>query len=239
MESIAGKSNGNFLKEIASDFLSLFFPNYCLGCSRALVKGEDILCTFCIHDLPKTNHDFDGENPVKLRFEGRIPVARAMAYLQFRKTGIAQKLLHQLKYNQHPEVGVKIGALIGREIQSAAHSIDLIIPVPLHAARLRQRGYNQSAMLAQGISETTGIPWEESISIRKSNTKTQTRMNRAQRWENVKSVFGVSDQQKIEGKNILLVDDVITTGATLEACGQHLLEANCKSLSIVCIAEAQ
>ena len=239
MESIARKSNLNFLKEISRDFLSLFFPNYCLGCTRALVKGEEILCTFCIHDLPKTHHDFNGENPVKLRFEGRIPVARAMAFLQFRKTGIAQKLLHQLKYNQHPEVGVKIGSLIGNEIQAVAHSIDLIIPVPLHPARLRQRGYNQSAMFAQGISQSTGIPWEESISVRKQNTKTQTRMSRAQRWENVKSVFGVSDHRKIEGKNILLVDDVITTGATLEACGQHLLDAQCKSLSIICIAEAQ
>lgn len=241
MRSINGNSNPlSFLRKISTDFVGLFFPNYCLSCSIALVKGEDILCTFCVRDLPKTNYDFGDENPVKSRLAGRIKIEKATAYLKFRKSGIAQKLLHQLKYNHHPEVGVRLGSLMAQEqILPWSHEFDLIIPVPLHPSRLRQRGYNQSSKIAEGISKVTGIPWEESISIRKGNTKTQTKMNRAERWENVKSVFDVSDSSQILGKRILLVDDVVTTGATIEACGQHLQYGGCAALSVAFIAEAQ
>lgn len=129
---------------------------------------------------------------------------------------------------------------MGKElIASCSHEFDLIIPVPLHPSRLRQRGYNQSAKIAEGISLATGIPWQESISIRKSNTRTQTKMNRSERWENVKNVFGLSDETKVKGKRILLVDDVVTTGATIEACGQHLMAGGCAKLSVAFIAEAQ
>ena len=240
MESINGKTNQwKKALRLGQDFISLFFPNYCMGCSRALVRGEDILCTFCIHDLPKAAYDFSGDNPVRNRFAGRLTVTRASAYLRFRKTGLVQKLLHQLKYHHHPEIGVKLGALMGLElVRPVAHELDIIIPVPLHISRQRQRGYNQSAKIAEGISKATGIPWMENISIRKGKTKTQTKMTRSERWENVKDEFGITNIANVAGKKILLVDDVMTTGATLEACGQHLLTGGCAALNILCIAEA-
>lgn len=205
-----------------------------------MIKGEDILCSFCLRELPKTHYDFNGDNPIKTRLTGRLPLAKATAFLKFRKTGITQKLLHQLKYNNHPEIGVKLGKVIAREvIEPSGAAFDLIVPVPLHSSRLRHRGYNQSAKLAEGISVVTTIPWNDMVSVRKQRTETQTKMNRVKRWENVQEVFASQQHDLIKGKHILLVDDVITTGATLEACGRHLVEAGAASLSIICIAEAQ
>jgi ComF family protein len=145
-----------------------------------------------------------------------------------------------LKYNNRPEVGVAMGNLYGSELVEAglAATFDLIVPVPLHSSRLRKRGYNQSAKFAEGLSEVLNVPWEESISLRLSATNTQTRKGRADRWTNVKDAFSVGALDRVADKRILLVDDVITTGATLEACGQHLIDSGCKSLSIACIAEA-
>jgi ComF family protein len=224
-----------------SDFISLFFPHYCLGCSEALVKGEDILCTQCLSELPKTNYHCQANNPIENKLFGRINVKHAWAFLKFRKSGIVQHLLHQLKYKNHPEVGVRIGMLYGKELreQGFENEFDLIVPVPLYNSRRRKRGYNQSAKFAEGLSSSLGVPWDESISIRKSRTSTQTRKSKLDRWENVKDVFGVIATEKISNKRILLVDDVITTGATLEACGLHLLKNNCAELSIACMAEAQ
>ena len=226
---------------ILSDFVSLFFPNSCLGCKEALVKGEEVLCTHCLSELPRTNYHLQETNPIQERLFGRLDVKHAWAFLKFRKSGIVQHLLHQLKYNNHPEVGVRIGMLFGKELceQGLDKEFDLIVPVPLHNSRQRKRGYNQSAKFAEGLSTSLTIPWDESISIRKKRTTTQTRKSKLDRWENVKDVFGIDVAEKILNKRILLVDDVITTGATLEACGRHLLENNCSSLSIACIAEAQ
>ena len=224
-----------------SDFISLFFPHCCLGCSEALVKGEDILCTQCLSELPKTNYHCQANNPIEDKLFGRINVKHAWAFLKFRKSGIVQHLLHQLKYNNHPEIGVRIGMLYGKELreQGFENEFDLIVPVPLYNSRRRKRGYNQSAKFAEGLSSSLGIPWDESISIRRRRTSTQTRKSKLDRWENVKDVFGVVAAEKILSKRILLVDDVITTGATLEACGIHLQKSNCSELSIACIAEAQ
>src|SRR6478735_4981579 len=226
---------------ILSDFVSLFFPNSCLGCKEALVKGEEVLCTHCLAELPRTNYHLQEGNPIQERLFGRLDVKHAWAFLKFRKSGIVQHLLHQLKYNNHPEVGVRIGMLFGKELSDhgLGKEFDLIVPVPLHNSRQRKRGYNQSAKFAEGLSSSLTIPWDESISIRKKRTTTQTRKSKLDRWENVRDVFGVDVADKILNKRILLVDDVITTGATLEACGRHLLENNCSSLSIACIAEAQ
>ena len=224
-----------------SDFVSLFFPHCCLACSEALVKGEDILCTQCLAELPKTNYHLQATNPIEERLFGRLKVKHAWAFLKFRKSGIVQHLLHQLKYNNHPEVGVRIGMLFGKELreQGLEKEFDLIVPVPLHTSRQRKRGYNQSAKFAEGLSISLDVPWDENILVRKKRTVTQTRKSKLDRWENVKDVFGIDSTEKILNKRILLVDDVITTGATLEACGQHLIESNCAELSIACMAEAQ
>jgi ComF family protein len=152
-----------------------------------------------------------------------------------------QHLLHQLKYHNHPEVGIRLGHAFGFDLVKAGHqnSFDLIIPVPLHPSRKRKRGYNQSAKFAEGLSDILKIPYDDDVSLRTVSTSTQTKKNKLQRWENVESVFSIHHIDQIKEKRILLVDDVITTGATIEACGNHLLKNGCKELSVACIAEAQ
>jgi len=222
-----------------SDFISLFYPNYCYGCKGALVKGEDTLCTRCLFDLPKTHYHLSATNPIKERLFGRLELDYALAFLKFRKEGIVQHLLHELKYNNHPEVGVKLGKQYGKELkENQIDEFDLIVPVPLHESRKKKRGYNQRSKFAQGLSESLGVTWDESISHRTTHTSTQTRKNKTERWHNVKDVFAVHSSEHIRNKRILLVDDVITTGATIEACGRQLLDHGCK-LSVACIAEAQ
>jgi len=242
MSSIQVKSNlKNSARQLWEDFVTLFFPNHCLGCSNSLFKGEEILCTRCILELPKTRYHEQIENSIKSRLSGRIPLIYAMAFLKFRKTGVVQHLLHQLKYNNHPEVGERLGKLYGKDLVEAGFEkkFDLIIPVPLHQSRKRRRGYNQSEKFAEGLSHLLQIPCDEKIVERKMKTATQTRKSKIERWENVKDVFQIKQPEKVMGKRVLLVDDVITTGATLEACGQQLLNCGCTELSIACIAEAQ
>ncbi len=231
----------NKFVEIGKDFISLFFPNYCYGCNQSLMKGEDTLCTGCLIELPKTNYHLIDENPIKNRLTGRLPIKHVWAFLKFRKTGIVQHLLHQLKYNNHPEIGVKLGEVYGYELKKAGYQneFDLIVPVPLHSSRKRKRGYNQSSKFAQGLSNELEIPWDESISLRNASTSTQTKKTKQERWENVKDVFDIQQSAAIKNKRVLLVDDVITTGATIEACGVHLIEGGCSELSVACIAEAQ
>lgn len=226
---------------VLADFFSLFFPRQCLACNGALSKGEDIVCTHCIAELPRTNYHLHETNPVEEKLAGRLPIKNGWAFLRFRKGGIVQRLLHQLKYNNHPEIGVLMGRIYGHDLAKAGLSqeFDVIIPVPLHNARKRKRGYNQSAQLAEGLSHSMNIPWDESISIRKQRTASQTRKSRLDRWENVKDVFTISGNKTIKGKRVILVDDVITTGATLEACGQHLISQGCRELTVMCLAEAQ
>jgi len=225
---------------ILEDFLALFYPRVCVACHASLIKGEDVLCTRCLVQLPKTAYHRYEENPVRNRLAGRLPLHFASAFLKFRKGGLVQSLLHELKYNNRPEIGVRMGHLYGIELLESGmgSDLDVIIPVPLHASRMRKRGYNQSAKFAEGLSEALQVSWEESISLRLAATNTQTRKGRADRWSNVKDAFSVAAIDRVAGKRVLLVDDVITTGATLEACGSHLIESGCASLSIACIAEA-
>jgi len=232
------KSNGSFLRDVFSDFATLFFPDYCLGCSSSLLKDEDVLCSKCLLDLPKTDYWLRDENPITKKFFGRLPLKHGSAFLRFRKEGIVQHLLHQLKYKNHPEVGQKLGKIFGNKLKSTNAVFDLIVPLPLHPSRQRRRGYNQSAKIAEGLSESLQIPYKE-VCSRTVNTTTQTKKNRMERWENIHDVFVVKNPEQVQGKKILLVDDIITTGATLEACGQELIKAGCSELSIACIAEAQ
>lgn len=230
-----------FLAEIADDFVSLVYPQCCEGCLGTLVKGEDLLCTECLSDLPRTDMHLDPNNALAIRMRGRIPVIAAAAFLRFRKKGKLQRLLHALKYHHRPEIGFKLGYVYGCELAASGFckDFDLIVPVPLHSARLRVRGYNQAAEWGRGLSEATGIPFDPQALLRLRNTKTQTNRSRINRWENVSDVFAMRNADAIRGKNVLLVDDVVTTGATLEACGQVLLNAECTGLGIACIAIAQ
>jgi ComF family protein len=189
--------------------------------------------------MPQTNYHLDPANSLMKRFGGRLPVDMICALFRFTKNGRIQHLLHQLKYKNHPEIGVLLGELYGTKLAPTLQkTIDLILPVPLHPSRLRRRGYNQSGKFAEGLSTILSVPYSDELICRKIKTLTQTRKSKLQRWENVEDVFAIQAPQEIVGRHILLVDDVITTGATIEACGQMLFDGGCNSLSIACIAEA-
>src|SRR5688572_332164 len=225
--------------ELLRDFVSLVYPNYCLACEDALVKGERLICTGCILQMPQTNYHLDDLNPLKGRLSARIEIRHAMALFKFSKSGRVQSVLHALKYRNQPDLGILLGVLYGDRLAPRfTNAFDLIIPVPLHPSRMRKRGYNQSAKFAEGLSQKLQIPFSDDLIIRDVKTETQTRKTKLHRWQNVKEVFRVKDVSAVAQKNILMVDDVVTTGATLEACGNYLLEADCATLSFACIAEA-
>lgn len=228
------------LKDIALDFASLFFPQYCRSCHDPLVRGEELICMRCVLELPRLNYHLDQDNPLYVKLRGRIPVQHVVAFLKFVKSSKVQSLLHTLKYKGQPEVGVALGRLYGQYLALTDYDslFDLILPVPLHPLRKRQRGYNQSEEFGKGLSEVLSIPCNDDILQRRSQTSTQTRKSKLSRWTNVSEVFAIRKPDQIVGKRILLVDDVITTGATLEACGQVLVDGGCAKLSVACIAAA-
>lgn len=228
------------LSEVFRDFVSLIFPNYCLACHNSLVKGENLICTRCLLEMPMTNYHVDCSNPLKGRLSSRMDIAYAMAFLKFSKSGKVQKLLHALKYKNQPELGIMLGSMYGERIKESNYNLapDLIIPVPLHPIRKIKRGYNQSAKFAEGLSRSMRVPYSDELLVRRIMTETQTRKTKLNRWQNVTEVFQLKNADPIRDKNILLVDDVVTTGATLEACSGQLIQAGCTSLSIACIAEA-
>ena len=222
------------------DFFSLIFPQVCVACGNALYKNEKSICMFCIYHLPKTNFHTDKENPIAKIFWGRAPINAASAYYTFAKGGNVQHLIHQFKYKGQKEVGITIGKLYGEELKSNEYYklIDVIIPVPLHKKKLRKRGYNQSEYFAEGLAQGMNVMTDCKSLYRALASETQTRKSRFNRWKNVESVFQLKDSTSLIGKHILLVDDVITTGATLEACAHTLLKIPGVTISIVTMAYA-
>jgi ComF family protein len=207
-----------------NDFVGLFFPKVCLICGNSLFRHEKVVCTKCFLHFPETGFQIHHENPVSRLLWGRIPMEAATALYYYRKKGSIQKLIRLLKYNGHREVGLFLGHLLGDAIgdDSRFHKIETIIPVPLHPKKLKVRGYNQAALIAEGMSEVLKIPVESNALIRKRATATQTKKTRYTRWENVSDIFQINPEIKSMSKHILIVDDVITTGATMEACLQEL-----------------
>ena len=226
--------------ELMEGFLSLFFPSYCLGCGEPLTRGEEVLCTFCLFHLPRTFFHQDPGNPAARVFWGRVRLEMTSSFVFFHKGGNVQELLHQLKYQGKKEIGHYLGKLYGYEIGDSLifKEADLIIPVPLHPRKLRKRGYNQSQCFAEGLSEVLNIPVENNCLLRKKYTGTQTKKSRFERWENVENIFGIVNPHKIAGRHVLLVDDVITTGATIEACASVLLSLEGTRVSALSIAFA-
>ncbi len=224
---------------IGRNLLDLVFPNICVVCTRALVRGENILCTQCNYELPRTHFSTHENNPVHQLFWGRILLNHASAYFHYRKGSSFQKLLHQLKYHGKYEIGVELGRQFGYEllISPHYHTVELIVPVPLHPKKEKERGYNQSLAIAEGISQALKVP-TETIIERKIYAETQTKKSRIDRWQNVEEAFHLKHPEKAEGKHLLLVDDVITTGATLEACALSLRNLNDYQLSIAGLAAA-
>ncbi|WP_042480342.1 ComF family protein [Solitalea canadensis] len=231
----------NIFKEYINDFLSLIFPELCQACGNNLFKGETVICTFCQQHLPYTNFHLDKANPVAKQFWGKIKIEAACACFNFRKGGKVQNLLHQLKYKKQQEVGVKLGRIYGYQLRYAEpyDSVDIIIPVPLHPTKLKTRGYNQSECFAKGLAESMKIPINSNSLIKTTSNETQTKKNRFQRHENVESIYQIRDIDELSGKHILLVDDVITTGATIEACAESLLKIENVSVSVAAIAYAK
>ena len=229
------------VKRLATDIIGLLFPDLCNACGTHLYYGEKEICTKCLYDLPYTDYHLYADNPVAKQLWGRLPCNAAMAMLYFRKGTKVQNLMHSVKYKGQTEVGVRLGNLLGEKLKLSAqyNGIDLIIPVPLHPKKEKIRGYNQSEFIANGIAEVLDIPMSTTHLLRDKSTDSQTKKSRYVRYENMQSVFNVHHAEQIENLHVLLVDDVITTGATLEACGNALLTIGIKKLSIAAIAFAK
>ncbi len=229
------------VKNLALDVIALLFPNLCNGCGLSLYGGEKVICLRCLADLPYTDFHLHQHNLVAKQFWGRLPFEAAMAMLYFKKGTKTQNLIHNLKYNHQTEVGVKLGNLLGERLQISEYykDVDYIIPVPLHQKKEQQRGYNQSSYIAKGITAQLDVPIIENELIRTKTTETQTKKSRYTRYENMLTVFEINNPELIKNKHILLIDDVITTGATIEACGNSLLKCGIKKLSIAGVAFAK
>lgn len=197
-------------------------PISCFGCNARLYRGEVVLCTSCRHQLPLTEYNFNEENAVDRIFYGRINIKKANSFLFFTDIGIVKNLIHNLKYKNQEGIGSFLGDWHGQLLKEQKHlpRIDFVIPVPLHRKRLNQRGYNQVALFAQRIAHHLNSTYADNILIKTANTKTQTKKNRLSRWYDNRSLYEITTTQILVNKNILLVDDVITTGATMEICAQ-------------------
>jgi len=224
--------------KLAHALLHLFFPHCCAGCGSDVLQQDQSLCLSCICQLPLTNFHLYANNPVKDLFRGRLPLAHATSYCYFTKDSLVQQLIHQFKYNNRQEIGLYFGRCMGEALlQSIGFTMpDALIPVPLFGARERKRGYNQAHILCKGMAEVMDLPVWTNIITRHTHTDTQTRKNRVERWLNTEGRFVVHDPAAIRGKHVLLVDDVVTTGATLEACGQALLATGDVRLSMAALA---
>mgnify|MGYP003891081497 CR=1 FL=1 len=222
------------------DFLSLFFPPCCEVCGEGLISKECLICTSCIGHLPYTDWHKGIDNPLQKVFWGKISARGVTAMFYFHQGGRVQKMLHKLKYKGVKELGVYLGELYGMQLKKAFpfSEVDLIVPVPLHPKRQKKRGYNQSEQFANGIALSMGIKVITANLIRKKPSQTQTKKTKIQRWENVKDIFEIKNPEQFVGKHILIVDDVITTGSTLESCGKILLEISDVSISVAAIAAA-
>ena len=227
--------------EYLSDLFELFYPEVCLSCSEKLLKGEEVICFKCNGTLPKTDHWNDSNNPMAKRFWGRVNLQGAAALFEFQKGEHVQHLLHQLKYRGRQDVGEYLGKMLGSSLlkdDTTIKEVDLIVPVPLHWKKQQTRGYNQCDSIAKGISETIVVPWTDSALERTQENISQTKKNRFDRWANVAEIFSVRDAEQLKGKHILLVDDVMTTGATAEACLQTILTIPGTKVSFVPVAVA-
>jgi ComF family protein len=220
--------------------ISIIYPQFCAACGSALFRNENVLCLKCYAELPRTGFHSDPENEVAQLFWGRVPLRNATSFIYFNKGSRYQHILHELKYKGQQHIGLEMGKLFALELKSTPFAnSDLVHPVPLHFSRHRKRGYNQSELIARGIAQVLNIPVETSLITRTVNTHTQTTKSRYERWENVKGIFRVEKPSAIMNKHIMLVDDVITTGSTIEACANSMLAINGVTISIASLAFAK
>lgn len=223
-----------------NDLLELFFPTLCITCGERLMSQEKFLCINCWNDIPVTNFHKNPENKVAQLFWGRTKIENATAYFSYKKGSNYQHLIHFMKYKGLKELGFETGRRFGVELTESEsfRNIDLIIPVPLHPLKQKKRGYNQSEWIARGISESLEKPYSFTDLKRNIHTSTQTKKNRFERWKNVENIFEVIHPENITGKHILLIDDIVTTGSTLEACASQLLKIENVKASIATLGFA-
>jgi ComF family protein len=221
--------------------INLFFPKVCSGCNSFLLTNENVICTVCRHDIPLTNHHLITENEAYKKFYGRIPVLHASALFYFHKKGIVQQLIHNLKYKGHEEIGTILGEWYAEDLKTMdlLQSVDQIIPVPLHRKKLKERGYNQVTAFGEALSSSLDVEYNNSILVRNIYSKTQSKKNLLGRTEGIETIFDVCFTKNDHNKHFLLIDDVITTGSTLEACSRALLKIPGARISVVCMAMAQ
>lgn len=226
------------IKEYISDFVHFFYPMLCDSCKTPLMKNEKHLCLTCHIDLPFTPFKSSSENEMTKLLWGRVQIKYANALLLFKKNGMAQTLMHEIKYNGNQELAVYLGELLAQKISDEKLLFDIVIPVPLHKNKLKKRGFNQSAKIAEGFSKISCVPIEFNGITRIVNTETQTKKKRFERWENTEGKFHVSEPHLFENKRVVLIDDVITTGATIEACCNELIKAGATEISILTMCYA-
>ncbi len=230
----------NILKYTSTCFLELLFPRTCIVCNKKLFDSENYLCLKCLLQLPRLNLHGQEGNRMEQLFYGRVPIEKAAAYFEFRKGSNYQKVIHHLKYKGQKGIGEFMGERFGAELKTSDYlsNADIVCPVPLHPKREKQRGYNQSYHIAVGLARQLEKPLNTSNLKRKIFTNTQTRKSRIERWQNVDGIFDISSSSEFEGKHIILVDDVVTTGATIEACSQAILKKCNAKISVLSLAIA-
>jgi len=225
---------------MGESLLGLFYPRLCPACSEALYGNENILCLKCMSEFPRTNFQLDPENDMARLFWGRVMIRNAAAFFYYQKGSRYQNLIHEIKYFNQKQLGILLGRWFGDELTYTSFRMaELIHPVPLHAVKLKNRGYNQSEQIALGLSEALGIPLETTLIERVVNTDTQTRKTKYERWSNVEGIFRVTKPDRLKNKHVLLVDDVVTTGSTLEACAAPVLALEGTAVSILTLGYAR
>lgn len=229
-----------YLYDFCDDFISLLFPRLCYACGNHLLRNENLICTECYVVIPRTNYHCVEDNPVAQLFWGRCIIEKAAAFSYYNKGSRIRNLIHNLKYKGIREIGYELGKIYGVSLKASGftNDIDLIIPVPLHQVKKRIRGFNQSESISLGIADAACLPVDIKSLVRTVVSATQTKRSRYERWTNVEGIFKVIDPQTILGKHVLLVDDVITTGSTIESCTNELLKFDGVKVSVVALAFA-
>ncbi|MFH7003081.1 ComF family protein [Flavobacterium bizetiae] len=220
--------------------IDLFFPKVCAGCHTILITNETVLCTNCRHEMPLTQYHLDPKNEAVKKFYGKINIEHASALLYFNKKGIVQELIHNLKYKGHEEIGTVLGNWYVEDLKELVLEtpFDVVIPVPLHPKKFRERGYNQVTTFGKTLAKGLNIAYNDAVLYRKKYSKTQSKKNLLGRSDNIENIFDVTFTAENQNKHFLIVDDVLTTGATLEACSKALLKIPGAKISIVCMAMA-
>lgn len=218
--------------------INVLFPKVCLGCNVLLLSNEIVICSVCRHEIPLTNHYLNPDNEAVKKFYGKVPVEFCSTLIYFHKKGIVQELIHNLKYRGHQEIGTLLGEWTAEDLKTLAicQSFDIIVPVPLHKIRLRKRGYNQVTTFGKALSESLKIPLDENILSRIVFSKTQVKKNLLGRTTVNENIFDVNFTEKQHYKHFLLIDDVLTTGSTIEACSKALLKIPGAKISVICMA---